>query len=77
VLESLPPSVADLRELRHLDLRENTLAELPEMLAGLPRLRQLDVTALDCGRRDEALRGQEPGGVRGRPRGREGQERRP
>jgi Leucine-rich repeat (LRR) protein len=35
--------MADLSELRHLDLRENALAELPETLVGLPRLRQLDV----------------------------------
>nr|WP_275409319.1 leucine-rich repeat domain-containing protein [Streptomyces sp. SID12501] len=41
--QSLPPSMVDLRELRHLDLRENALTELPERLVGLPRLRQFDV----------------------------------
>jgi Leucine-rich repeat (LRR) protein len=35
--------VAGLHELRHLDLRENALTQLPHVLADLPRLRQLDV----------------------------------
>jgi Leucine-rich repeat (LRR) protein len=35
--------VADLHELRHLDLRENAFAELPEPLTALPRLRHLDL----------------------------------
>ncbi len=35
--------MTDLGELRHLDLRENALTELPETLADLPRLRQIDL----------------------------------
>ncbi|MGW7621611.1 leucine-rich repeat domain-containing protein [Streptomyces antimycoticus] len=33
----------ELRELRHLDLRENTFTQVPESLSSLPRLRQLDL----------------------------------
>jgi hypothetical protein len=34
--------MAGLRELRLLDLRENSLAELPDVLADLPLLCQLE-----------------------------------
>lgn len=39
----LPPSAAELRELRHLDLRENALTEVPRPLARLPLLRRIDL----------------------------------
>lgn len=35
--------MADLQELRHLDLRDNAFTELPEPLTALPRLRHLDL----------------------------------
>ena len=40
---ALPDSIGMLRELRHLDLRGNPLAYLPEAIAGLPRLEKLDL----------------------------------
>lgn len=40
---TLPASIADLKELRQIDLRGNPLESLPDCMAELPKLEKLDL----------------------------------